>query len=69
MHQEITQPSRTGRNCQCGGIVRKHQLTGDREAWTCGGCGRYQAISRSTHSAESGADQLALRGRESLIPR
>jgi phage regulator Rha-like protein len=30
------------RQCQCGGIIREHQLTGDRYAWTCGGCGRYQ---------------------------
>lgn len=33
------------RQCQCGGIVRQHQLTGDREAWTCNACGRYEAVS------------------------
>jgi hypothetical protein len=34
------------RACQCGGIVRQHQLTGEREAWTCNACGRYGAIPR-----------------------
>lgn len=33
------------RQCQCGGIVRQHQLTGEREAWTCNSCGRYEAVS------------------------
>lgn len=34
------------RACQCGGIVRQHQLTGEREAWTCNACRRYGAIPR-----------------------
>lgn len=34
------------RQCTCGGIIRQHQLTGEREAWTCGACGRYGAIQR-----------------------
>jgi hypothetical protein len=34
------------RVCQCGGVIRQHQLTGEREAWTCNSCGRYEAIER-----------------------
>lgn len=34
------------RACQCGGIIRQHQLTGEREAWTCNACGRYGAVRR-----------------------
>ena len=34
------------RQCKCGGIIRQHQLTGDREAWTCNACGRYEAVQR-----------------------
>lgn len=34
------------RACQCGGIIRQHQLTGEREARTCNACGRYGAIAR-----------------------
>jgi hypothetical protein len=34
------------RQCTCGGIIRQHELTGDREAWTCNACGKYSAISR-----------------------
>lgn len=32
------------RLCQCGGTVRQHGLTGEREAWTCNACGRYSVI-------------------------
>lgn len=34
------------RQCQCGGVIRQHQLTGEREAWTCSGCGRYEVVKR-----------------------
>jgi hypothetical protein len=34
------------RQCTCGGIIRQHQLTGEREAWTCNACGKYSAIRR-----------------------
>jgi hypothetical protein len=34
------------RQCTCGGIIRQHELVGDREAWTCNACGRYGAIER-----------------------
>lgn len=34
------------RQCQCGGTVRQHQLTGNREAWTCNDCGRYENVQR-----------------------
>lgn len=30
------------RQCSCGGIIREHGLTGDRVAWTCSACGRYE---------------------------
>ena len=35
------------RQCSCGGIVRQHGLTNNREAWTCGACGRYEIIQRN----------------------
>ncbi len=34
------------RQCACGGIIRQHELVNNREAWTCGSCGRYEAIER-----------------------
>lgn len=34
------------RQCKCGGVIRSHGLTGDREAWTCGTCGTYSVIDR-----------------------
>jgi hypothetical protein len=30
--------------CQCGGKIRQHQLTNNREAWTCNECGRYEVF-------------------------
>lgn len=42
---------RVSRQCKCGGIIRQHELTRNRAAWTCGGCGRYEIMDRS----ESGA--------------
>ena len=30
------------RICKCSGIVRQHQLTNNREAWTCNACKRYE---------------------------
>lgn len=32
------------RQCKCGGQIRQHQLTNNREAWTCNTCGRYEVI-------------------------
>lgn len=32
------------RICKCGGIVGQHQLTNNREAWTCRSCGRYEIV-------------------------
>ena len=29
------------RQCDCGGTLTIHQLTGDREAWRCLQCNRY----------------------------
>ena len=34
------------RICKCGGKITQHELTGNREAWHCRACGRYEAISR-----------------------
>lgn len=28
--------------CQCGGVVSVHTLVGNRSAWTCKECGRYE---------------------------
>lgn len=46
------------RACQCGGIIRQHQLTGEREARTCGTCGRYGAIRRADEPESSAQGQL-----------
>jgi butyrate kinase len=32
------------RICKCGGVVGQHQLTNNREAWTCRSCGRYEIV-------------------------
>ena len=32
------------RLCKCGGEVREHELKGDRVAWTCNSCKRYEII-------------------------
>lgn len=34
------------RVCKCGGQIRQHELTKNREAWTCNSCGRYEVIDR-----------------------
>jgi len=34
------------RACKCGGTIRQHPLTRNREAWTCNACGRYEVIQR-----------------------
>jgi hypothetical protein len=39
------------RNCQCGGVLRQHELTDNREAWACASCGRYQPIRRGPDAA------------------
>jgi hypothetical protein len=39
------------RQCTCGGIIRQHELTGEREAWTCNACGKYSAIQRTKGQA------------------
>lgn len=49
------------RACQCGGIIRQHQLTGEREAWTCNACGRYGAIPRECPElGEMSGDMFAM---------
>ena len=32
--------------CRCGGIVRQHELTNSREAWSCKQCGRYEVVEK-----------------------
>lgn len=32
------------RQCACGGLIRTHELTDGRTAWTCKDCGRYEAM-------------------------
>ena len=34
------------RLCKCGGEVREHELKGDKVAWTCNSCKRYEIIQR-----------------------
>ena len=50
------------RICKCGAKITQHELTGNREAWHCRGCGRYEAISRLVNQndimhSSSGATQ------------
>jgi ribosomal protein L32 len=35
------------RACKCGGLIRQHHLTMNRDAWTCNSCGRYEVVSRN----------------------
>ena len=28
------------RQCSCGGLIREHSLSGNRQIWTCNACGR-----------------------------
>ena len=28
------------RQCQCGDVIRVHDLSGNRQVWTCNSCGR-----------------------------
>ena len=32
--------------CKCGGFISKGVLTGSRERWWCGACGRYEIMYR-----------------------
>jgi hypothetical protein len=46
------------RVCKCGGTIRQHGLTNNREAWTCNACGRYEVLElygqgQSTRNLES----------------
>jgi DNA-directed RNA polymerase subunit M/transcription elongation factor TFIIS len=41
------------RLCKCGGMVAQHQLSNDREAWTCRSCGRYEIIEQKKSEVES----------------
>jgi hypothetical protein len=38
------------RQCQCGGVIRSHPLTENREAWSCKACGRYEAVQRDAET-------------------
>jgi hypothetical protein len=40
------------RQCPCGGTIRQHQLTNNREAWTCNDCKRYEIINYGTKGNE-----------------
>jgi len=41
------------RICPCGGVLTQHQLTNNREAWTCRSCGRYEVVEMKTPSNNS----------------
>lgn len=42
------------RQCQCGGVIRQHQLTDGREVWTCNECERRTERRLSLHPARQG---------------
>jgi hypothetical protein len=48
------------RQCHCGGLIRQHELTGSREAWTCGACKRYEIIDRNAGQTYSEARKYGL---------
>ena len=56
------------RQCTCGGVLTSHELTGNREAWSCKQCGVYEAIQRSTlHSAYSQTQPVNLNSGSCVI--
>jgi hypothetical protein len=44
------------RQCKCGGLVREHQLTQGRQAWTCGACGRYEIVGAKNDPCDGNED-------------
>jgi hypothetical protein len=53
------------RVCKCGGTIRQHGLTNNREAWTCNACGRYEVLElygqrQSTRNLEPSEDGVLL---------
>ena len=46
------------RICKCGGIVRQHNLTNNREAWTCNACKRYEIVELDEEDEEWIFEQL-----------
>ena len=46
------------RICKCGGVVGQHQLTNNREAWTCRSCGRYEVVELDEEDEEWIFEQL-----------
>ena len=32
------------RQCQCGDVIRVHDLSGNRQVWTCNSCGRRETF-------------------------
>lgn len=53
------------RLCECGGVIREHQLTPEfvgqtREAWTCNACGRYQVVERTDKSYQDWFSRVAM---------
>lgn len=44
------------RICKCGGKITQHELTGNREAWHCRDCGRYEKVNRNDTIQPSSAD-------------
>lgn len=47
------------RQCKCGGTIRTHQLTGNREAWSCSQCGRYESFVLPAADKEDAEDLTA----------
>ena len=43
------------RQCKCGGLVKEHVLTGNRVAWTCQGCARYEVQDTGKVQTKDGA--------------
>jgi hypothetical protein len=41
------------RMCKCGGVISQSELTKNRTAWRCMGCGRYEVRSPVSGNFES----------------
>jgi hypothetical protein len=59
------------RLCKCGGEVREHELKGDRVAWTCNSCKRYEIIQREPLVQPYPMDLTSMHGYDpaTLLPR
>ena len=54
------------RQCKCGGMIREHQLTQGRQAWTCSACGRYEIVGEKNDPRNGDKDTGQVEGWDTL---